>query len=459
MVGLVWAAVIWGVTVVAVSPGGFRAFFEAGKVRIGRPHLAILLVLLGTHSTAARTGAADVMSNPLVVETVLRGVLVAVALGLVAPALLRNLAQASRPHRMVGLGALSLYGVVAGVSVLYSVAPLPTAGKVFELGVALAVVWALATEANPGQRLRDGIDFVVRLEMGLLAVAVVGFFVAPGIFAEVQGRPGFVSTATMIAPYAHSNGLSATGALVAAYALAQTLLASTRAMRMRWLAGAALGTVAVILASGRQGLAMWVAVVAVLLWVLRRRWLLVLVPLGLVLALTQWTALSASVWEIVARDQNPDTMVTWSGRFDYWDAAFGAWLEHPWTGYGFGVGGRFVALEGIGEDAVSSLHSGYMEALVGLGVLGVVPLVLAVVRTAAWCGRRLRAEAPYAILIVPLLLHTLVSLGFAGWLTADFVIFALLAAIADVGRRRRKPVGAVAVAEPRGALHQLSRRS
>ncbi len=388
-------------------------------------------------------------------ETVLRGVLATLALVLVAPALLWNLSQTSRTHRMVGLGALTLYGMVAGVSVLYSVAPLPTAGKVFELGAALTVVWWLATDIDPKRRLRDGVDFVVRLEIGLLAAAVVGFFVAPGIFAEVQSRPGFLSAATMVAPYAHSNGLSATGALVAAYAVAQVLLASTTAMRLRWLAAAAVGTVAVMLASGRQGLAIWIAGIAVLLWVLRRRWLLVLVPLGLVLALTQWTALSANVWEVVARDQNPDTLATLSGRLVYWDAALSAWQEHPWTGYGFGVGGQF-ALEGIGEDAVSSLHSGYLEALVGLGLLGIAPLAFAVARTAAWCWRRLRVDTPYAILIVPLLLHTLVSLGFAGWLTADFVVFALLAAIADVDRRRRVPAAVAAVVEPRGAAHQLS---
>ena len=80
-----------------------------------------------------------------------------------------------------------------------------------------------------------------------------------------------------------------------------------------------------------------------------------------------------------------------------------------------------------------------MEALVGLGVLGAIPLVYVIFRTTVWCFRRLpvRTDAPYAILIVPLLLHTLVSLGLAGWLNADFVIFACLAAMGDTERRAR----------------------
>ena len=211
--------------------------------------------------------------------------------------------------------------------------------------------------------------------------------------------------------------------------------------RGKWVSIGLLGTVAMLLASGRQGLVIWVVAIAVLLWSRRRRWFLGFVPAAVLLALTQWNAIWASIWEIASRDQQAGTLATWSGRLTYWDAAVQSWLDHPWTGYGFGVGGRFVALRGIGEDSVSSLHSGYMEALVGLGLLGVVPLAFAIFRTTAWCLRRLgsAADTPYAILIVPLLLHSLVSLGLAGWLTADFVIFACLAAIGDTeGRHRRR---------------------
>ncbi len=441
MRGFTWAVAIWAVLIVAVAPGGFRAFIQTGRVRISRQHLAILLVLLGTHSNAARTGAEDVLANPLVVETMLRGVLDVLALALVAPMLSRGIRRAGATRGAMSLGALTVYVVVAGASVLYSVAPLPTAGKVFELGVGLAIVWAIALDRQPGERLRDAVRFVLQLEIALLLVAVVGFLAMPGIFSELQNRPGFFFPATMVAPYTHSNGLSATGALIAVYAVARALQPVDKAGRWKWLTIGLLGTVAMLLASGRQGLVIWVVAIAVLLWSRRRRWFLGFVPAAVLLALTQWNAIWASIWEIAARDQQVGTLATWSGRLTYWDAAVQSWLDHPWTGYGFGVGGRFVALRGIGEDSVSSLHSGYMEALVGLGLLGVVPLAFAVVRTTAWCLRRLgnAAETPYAILIVPLLLHSLVSLGLAGWLTADFIIFACLAAMGDTERRDRTP--------------------
>ena len=94
MRGFTWAVAIWAVLIVAVAPGGFRAFIQTGRVRISRQHLAILLVLLGTHSNAARTGAEDVLANPLVVETMLRGVLDVLALALVAPMLSRGIRRA-----------------------------------------------------------------------------------------------------------------------------------------------------------------------------------------------------------------------------------------------------------------------------------------------------------------------------------------------------------------------------
>jgi O-antigen ligase len=440
VLGFSWTVVIWGITLVAISAGGLRGFIRTGRVHIGRTHVALVLVLLGTHSNATRSGAEDVLANPLVVETMLRGALDLLAFVLVAPVVGRSFRVVDPTRRMLGLGALTVYVAVAGASVIYSVAALPTAGKVFELGVALTVVWALVVESRQGPRLREAIDLIMSLEIALLVVAVVGFVAVPSMFAEMQNRPGFFLPTTMVAPYAHSNGLSATGALVAVYAFAQLLRAPAERSTWRWSLVGVVGTVAMVLSSGRQGLVIWAVATAILLWRRRPRWLVVFAPVGVVLALTQWSAIWASIWEVAARNQQAGTLATWSGRLTYWDAALQSWFEHPWTGFGFGVGGRFVALRGIGEDSISSLHSGYMEALVGLGLMGAIPLAIAIVRATRWSVPHMALEddAPYAILIIPLLLHSLVSLGFAGWLTADFVIFGILCALADIYLRDRR---------------------
>jgi O-antigen ligase len=274
------------------------------------------------------------------------------------------------------------------------------------------------------------IRLVVLLEAALITVAVIGYFALPETFQLVGGRPGFLSGPTMKSPYAHSNRLSASGAMVFAYALSCLLAAEQRRGRVGWSAVGVAGTVGMLLAAGRQGMVIWLASAAVVLFFHRRRLFLALIaPLTAIVAVINWDALA----EIFQRGQAASTFSTWSGRLVWWSAAFDVWELHPWTGYGFGTGGRFVALREIGV-AASSLHSGYVEALVGVGLLGVIPLAYVMIRVARWCLRALRAKeyAVEAILVVPLFLHTLVSLGFGAWLVADVLLFLFLASLSDL---------------------------
>ena len=350
-------------------------------------------------------------------------------------------------RRHPSLTAISLYVLVATTSVLYSAAEVVTAGKVFELLAGFVIVWTIALSRNAKEEARSAIHFVILLETAIVVASVVGFFLLPGEFTFVKNRPGFVFRETMVSPFAHSNSLSASGALVAAYALAMFFTSDEVGSRRRWMAAVVVGTLAVTLSSGRQGLVIWLVSVVLLLWVHRRRLFFTLIgPAAAVLVALNWD----SIWTSVQRGQAAGSLATWSGRLNYWGAAIEVWQDHPWTGYGFGAGGRFVALDAIGVD-VSSLHSGYFEALTGVGLLGSVPLLYAVTRTSWWSGRNLFAKRSIpAIAMVPLLLHTLVSLGFGAWLRADFMIFALLAVLADreVGQRESGEAGTVRTGVP-----------
>jgi O-antigen ligase len=323
------------------------------------------------------------------------------------------------------------------VSTGYSVARIVTAGKVFELGVAMAIVWTIMLGDNPREEFTRAIKLVVVLEVALVLAAIIGVFTFPSLFTSVEDRPGFIMRAVMVSPYAHSNSLSSDGALISAYALASFLASDKGRRRAGWLAFFALGTIGMLLASGRQGLIIWLVSVAVLLWVQRRQLFVTLIgPLTAIVLYLNWYELVS----VFKRNQPAETLDTLSGRITYWDAAIRAWQQHPVTGWGFGVGGRFVALASIGDSDVSSLHSGYFEALTGLGLLGMVPLLAAVAMVAVWAVRQLakRVDVPIAILIFPLVLHTSVALGFGGWLEADFYLLAFLAGLSDLGRLRQR---------------------
>jgi O-antigen ligase len=280
----------------------------------------------------------------------------------------------------------------------------------------------------------------VWLEAALIAAAVIGFFVMPDTFAGAKGRPGFLLPETMVSPYAHSNSLSASASLVAAYALASLFSADNRKTRRLWGSVVAVGTTAVVLSSGRQGVVIWLVAIIAVLWTMRRKLFVFLIaPLSAAIVILNWDP----IWTAVQRGQSAASLATWSGRLTWWSAAIEVWKVHPWTGYGFGVGGRFATLGGS-----ISLHSGYFEALTGVGLLGVIPLAVALLRVITWAARRLLAGEAVreAILVVPLVLHTLVSLGFGAWLQADFFLFAFLVILVDAAAGdRKKGVGATSL--------------
>ena len=427
MTGLIWAGVIWA---------GFFAVASLFRHRnrvigdwFGREQLALVIALLGTFSIASSSEAEEVLRQPLVFERVLRGGLAAVALMIVAPVLIERI-RSYTPGRRAMTGLLA-YLTVALVSTVFSAAPLVTAAKVGELTAGLAPIVAIALGPRPGERLRNTLLLVIGLIGSLLIVAVVGFAALPSVFKVLQTRPGFLMDETLVAPFFHSNTLSALGATVAVFAIARLL--KVREHRRWWIVVGAVGVLSLVLASGRQGVVMALVGISVVLWSTRRRLFLGLLAPSAIVA---GYAYRDTLFDIFARAR-PQSVTNFSGRLYWWEAAVEAWTDHPWTGWGYGAGGRFVALASIGRGSTSNVHSGYVEALVGVGIFGLAGLLYALFEVVVWSVRNLRTETALATLIVPLALRTGVSQGFGGWLSVEFVLFALLVAIVDQSRIER----------------------
>lgn len=396
--------------------------------------------MLATNSTASEAGP-----GALGLHTILRGVLVSAALVFVIRALLVNGRndRAGAGHQRTNLVLLAFYATIAAVSTFYSVDPLQTAGKAYEISIAVMLAWALATSPSAAQQLRAALDFIVVLWSARLLVAIPGYFILPSQFVSPDGRPGFVFSTTMASPYTHSNGLSASGAMLAAYAIARGINTPEIRARRLWYVLAATASVAVLLASGRQGVIIWAVGVGIVLFLYARPVFVYFLIPCLAFLLHQFGGV---LWEAFTRQQQDATLYSLSGRTDFWLAAIDAWRDSPLLGYGFGSGGRLVALTNIGAGHISSLHSGYFEALVGVGLTGTIPLLIVVVRVVRWSFRSLRlgSDAHLAILIVPLVLHAGISLGFAAWLSSEFLALAFLGGLADLARRFPAPTGAYA---------------
>jgi O-antigen ligase len=437
MIGLAWTVATWSLMVLVAF--GLRNRIPRLRTYFGLENLALLIALLGTVSVVSGyTEAEEVLREPVVLERVIRGALAGLALAIAGPILLGRLRQ-PRSTGYKAISAIVIYLGVALVSTLYSAAPLVTAAKVFEVAAGLAAVLAVAYGPNPGRRLKDMVTLVLVSQLALLTAGVIGFFLLPDLFGPFENRPGFVSLRTLAPPFMHNNTVSAVSALVMAFAVAK--LISARSGRAFWAAGLVISTLALILSSGRQGVAMALVAVGLVLWVERRKLLAFLIgPAAVLLFITYQGPIIAAL----SRDR-PSNWIDLSGRLPWWEAALSAWEQHPWMGWGYSTGGRFVALQAIGSGGESSVHSGYLEVLVGVGILGAIPLLYAVGRVVVWAVKKMasRSDTAVVVLIVPLIIRTAVSPGFGGWLSVEFVLFALLAGLADVdsaaGRSGRQP--------------------
>lgn len=430
---MIATASIWAVALLVVQLLARRRG-RSSALWLNRETLALIFLLLGTKAVAAGATADEILDNPVVIERIARGGLALLAALVVIPSLLGGLRSGNRPRLGVGMVAAWAYVGVAAVSSVYSVAPVVTAGKVFELAVGVAIVASAALKPDPAPALRQLLLFTLFLEGVLILVAVVGFFALPSVFAAVQPRPGFLFRATMVAPYAHNNVLASLAGMLAGFSLATALMTEATRHRKAWMTAFALFSLAVVLASGRQGVVIWVAVVGLTLFVLRRSaFLLVLLPVSMVALSQVW----GTVWRAINRNALYD-LRTLTGRLDWWLAAIDTWWQHPWTGYGFGAGGRFVALSSI-EVRTSNVHNGYLEALIGVGLLGFIPFCVIIAQGVKWSIQQLRAhrDVRYAVLMLATAIHTSVDIGFGAWLKPDLIILACLAALAGTTTARQ----------------------
>lgn len=94
-------------------------------------------------------------------------------------------------------------------------------------------------------------------------------------------------------------------------------------------------------------------------------------------AVLQSRGLKASVAEFALRGQDEMAISTLTGRTVIWEYAVLAWRQRPVLGYGYYAGNR-LALPSMFQifEGYSNLDNTWLETLVNLGILGVVPLGL-----------------------------------------------------------------------------------
>jgi O-antigen ligase len=404
---------------------GFARF----AARTNGLELAWIALWLATISFVRRS-ATESLGGAIDATHLQRFAFVALAALLVAATLGRTRAAQAEP-----LTLYLVYGLVALASTLWSASAVATAGKAAELFLAVLVVWQTSARSDAPMRLLRLIEWTMLVHGALLVAALGGWIAAPEVFSEPSA--GYFRQ-QLAAPYMSSNGVAAIGATIAVFAFARFLMhGASDPRRWSWALLAAGFALFPFLAQGRTGIAILALGVSILM--LRRRpsiAALIVFPAVAALGLMLLTELST----FVLRGQNPYQVETLSGRTRLWEFALAGIAERPWLGAGFGVGSREVFatidLEGFGET-ISSVHNGPLEVLLGLGVAGFVVWLPAVLWAVGLGLRTLASgrELDVAILVVPWLARTTMSIGLGGWL--DPMIGTFLAGAAYLALMRR----------------------
>ncbi len=388
--------------------------------------LPVLALLLSTVSFRARE-AVELAAHPLDGVAILALTFTGIA-GLLGFVALLSPVRASvrKPVMTLPTEVYALYVFIAAVGVLVSSMPFLTAYRVLQLVVTLTVL--------TGAVRCSGSDALLRIERVLIWWATIrltlvwgGVLFSPQRALEQVGGP-FAYRIEGVYPPTPSNTVGTFAVLLVAWSLARLLRPGAERSTRRWSTWAlsAFGFVTLLGSQYRTGYAALAVAIALLL-IVRRGQVLGRLLLGLlvVVALAGTGVLDTSE-QYVLRGQSLERATELSGRVNWWSLVLPVWEQSPVIGAGLRTASR-LALGQAGFGDVGTIHSTWVEALVGTGLLGVAFLAGSLLLT--WRRAVSEARLPSGRL-APLLLVAVItvrsltgtSIEDAGYLTTLFLV-------------------------------------
>jgi O-antigen ligase len=394
---------------------------------------AWVLLLLGSMSVAESTTAAASLSGQMSSANLIRYACLMLALACIAPDLRHRIGVRFNP-----IWLFAAYVVVCLLSTLWSISPVVTLGKAVELSAATATILFAANRVASERALSQLFELSFVMSVLILVVLVAGYYSgAEGFYLPSHG----VIQRMMNAWFISANGIGYLSALTATIALDRMF---SKRSDWRLMAAVVVLTLATAIpAQGRTGL-FCLIIGGTTVLAIHRQYVTLLV--GGVAALLVGAMYASEIQAYLVRGDDIENIQSMSGRAEMWRAAWDAFLEKPLAGSGFGVGGRALFLTTLSgfSTYLTSLHNGFFELLTGVGLLGVMPWLSALlwtIRNAFVSGlRRVRTEQAA---IVPLLLvMTIMSTGAGGWFDTLVGYYLCCAAILGRPLRLQRPSAA-----------------
>lgn len=347
-------------------------------------HWLWALTLFGALTFRIR-GASEIASEPLDAWAVFRiAIEVLVAFVLLASLTLRRTHWLGSMLRGV-VGALAVYGLVCLASTAWSVFPSWTFYKSWEYLIDVALLAAILESVESTEDLRILFNWTWTL-YGVLLLSVwkdVLLFPQESLHSEAlqQGAALGVRLDGVI-PAISSNDVGTFSAILALISLARLFPSAGRRAHTSWYIVLLAGSlVTLVLAQTRSAIigVLFGGLVILLFSKRGGRLGALLTFVGApILALSTMGGL---IWSFLERGQTGAQIATLSDRAQWWDFAWQTYLERPLTGFGAYAGGRFAVLAKLGLGLTSTMHSDYLEVIVGTGIWGMIPLIVTLAAT------------------------------------------------------------------------------
>lgn len=297
------------------------------------------------------------------------------------PAVLLAISTLLAPTLRRGFGMpelfLATYAVVVLVSYLNPLNPSPQASllKAMSLVSLYLVMMRLV-------RLYDSATDVVVSLTGLVHVILLSGAVQfalfkSAVYSVAPDSPDQFARLNLVIPSVSANPLAMLGV---AGILSCALGVSPRWMPFNGVVRNALMLIyayEIFLTRTRSALAVGLIIIAVSIFVRARRHPMASLVTGIVALAAGFLLASffaSQTHAFLERGQTSHGLNTLSGRTVIWSAAHEVWLQHQWLGLGYYTGHR-LGIPGLSETQ-SNIDNTWLETLVDVGILGMIPLAL-----------------------------------------------------------------------------------
>jgi O-antigen ligase len=267
-------------------------------------------------------------------------------------------------------GVLALYALVCAVSSFWSVYPAWTLYKSLEYLIDVAVLAAALASVETWREYESLLSWTWTIFAVEIAWVWIQWPIWPNLVFGDEGRLEGVYPATGY------NAVGQYSAIIAVLALCRLLpLTGRKVDRALYSSLLVFGLATLALAHTRNALAGFVLAAALVLILSGRFWLMGLLA-GFAGMGWMVSGASSAVMTYITRGQSEGALETLTGRIDPWTYAWHLFVQHPLSGLGAYAAGRFVVMKELGGYV--TMHSDWMELLVGIGLLGIVPFAIAV---------------------------------------------------------------------------------